>query len=483
MKKITVLLALVCMSALSLELRAQNTGAVIAAATKALGADQVQSVQYSGTGNFYGFGQAVGPGQPWPRFTMTKYAMAVNLAMPALREELTRIDDEKEPRGGGAGGYNPATQQGGIRPIPFGPQSQMRQVTGRTEPNRIAIWMASPQGFLQAAAANNAKTASATVNGRNTTVVSFMVGRYPVSGVINDENLVEHVETQTYNNVLGNIVVEVDFSDYRDVGGIKFPMHIVQKQFGFPTLDLRVADVQPNGASNLTVAENQQGGGAPPRFEATSVAPGVWSIGSGGGEVSYLVEFNTYSVIVEAPGNDNQSAATMAEIKRLLPSKPLRYVINTHSHTDHMGGVRWYAAEGVTIITHELNKPYYEQIFKNSHSLNPDHLAQSGKTPVIETVGAKRVLTDGTRTLEIHHIAGNFHDPALIMAYLPKEKILIEADAYNPRPADAKPLPAPSPFTVNLFDNIRRLELDVAQVAYVHGGIEPVAVLRRAAGR
>jgi len=80
-------------------------------------------------------------------------------------------------------------------------------------------------------------------------------------------------------------------------------------------------------------------------------------------------------------------------------------------------------------------------------------------------------------------VRDNDHDPALLMVYFPRERMLMQADAYNPRPADARPLPGPSPFTINLFENIQRLKLDVAQIVHVHGGIEPVENLARAAGR
>jgi hypothetical protein len=100
---------------------------------------------------------------------------------------------------------------------------------------------------------------------------------------------------------------------------------------------------------------------------------------------------------------------------------------------------------------------------------------------MLETVAARRVLTDGTKTLELHHMRGNDHSEGLLMAYLPRERLLIQADAFHPRPG-AAPLPAPSPYTINLVENIRRLELDVAQVAHIHGGVDPFAALLKAAG-
>jgi glyoxylase-like metal-dependent hydrolase (beta-lactamase superfamily II) len=91
-------------------------------------------------------------------------------------------------------------------------------------------------------------------------------------------------------------------------------------------------------------------------------------------------------------------------------------------------------------------------------------------------------LADGTRTLELHHIRGNLHNDGLLMAYVPQEKLLIQADAFHPRPG-ARPYPSPPQFTVNLFENAQRLKLDVAQVLHIHGGIDPIAVVAKAAGR
>lgn len=463
---------------------AQDVRVVIEKAAKTTGTENLQSIQYSGTGSTFGFGQAVAPGDAWPRFKITKYTASINYVTPAMREELARIDDEKPPRGGGAGPYNPATSQGGIRPIPFGEQQQVRQLTARTEPGLIQIWMMTPHGFLKAAAARNARGASATIRGRTTHTVVFEVGEHTVTGTINDRNLVERVETRLDNNVLGDMLVEATYSDYKDFAGVKFPTRIVLRQGGFPTLDLSVKTVQPNGASTLDVREGSQAaaGPSPVRVEAKKLSEGFWFL-DGPAPMSYLVEFSDHTVIIEAPGNDARSEAAIAEAKRTVPNKPVRYVVNSHSHFDHAGGLRAFVAEGVTVITHELNKPYYEKIFRNPHTLNPDKLARTNRPALIETVGDSRLLTDGTRRLELHHVRGNLHDPGMLMVYLPAEKMLIQADAFNPRPPDAKPLPAPSPFTINLLENVQRLKLDVAQIGQIHGGVDPMAALVKAAGR
>src|ERR1041385_4437015 len=114
-----VLGATAAVALLSLHAAAQTSapdaGAWINAATTAMGTAKLRSLQYTATGSFNATGNAYTSGGPWPRCTVTKYTMSIDYTIPALRQELVRIDDAKPPRGGGAGGYNPATFQGGIR--------------------------------------------------------------------------------------------------------------------------------------------------------------------------------------------------------------------------------------------------------------------------------------------------------------------------------------------------------------------------------
>lgn len=159
-------------------------------------------------------------------------------------------------------------------------------------------------------------------------------------------------------------------------------------------------------------------------------------------------------------------------MKKLIPNKPIRYLVNTHHHFDHSGGLRTYVDEGATIVTHEINKEFYEKAFSTPRTLNPDRLAQSQRKPNIEAVGDRKVLSDGTRTLELLWIKGNPHNDGILMAFLPKEKILIEVDVYTPATVAAA---AVNPNTVNTVENVERLKLDFEKILPLHG---PGAVTR-----
>lgn len=480
--------ALVAAALSALELSAQDARAVIDAAAKAMGTTSLQAIQYTGTGAIHPTGQAAVTGGPWPRFTVTKYVMSVNYTAPAMRQEVVRVDDMRPPRGGGAGGYNPATGQGGIRPIP-GDVIQNLDINGRTEAGAVNVWL-TPHGFLKGAAANAATAKLSTSRGKK--MVSFTAfNKYTVTGTINEQNLVERVDTLLDVAFTGDTPFEGLYSDYRDFGGVKFPGRVVIRQGGHPILDITVADVRPNSAAALEVGGNPARGGGPPAPPAPAAAIRIQpdTIGKGvtfltfGSPQSILVEFNDHVVIIEGPASDDRTAATVAHVRQTLPNKPIKYLVNTHHHADHSGGIRAYVAEGIPIVTHESHKRYYEQeIFKAPHTINPDRLARNPRAPVIETVNDKRVLTDGTMTVELHLMRGNLHAEGLLMVYIPSEKLLIQADAFAPRPG-AAPLPSPSPYTVNLVENVERLKLDVQRVAHVHGGVDDYATVRKAAGK
>jgi glyoxylase-like metal-dependent hydrolase (beta-lactamase superfamily II) len=457
-----------------ISLTSAQSADTLAMSMRAMGGSNLESIQYSGSGSSFTVGQAPGPGAPWPRFELAKYVATINYAAPAMREETVRRDVDFPPRGGGAGPFIAATGQGGMRPIP-GDVIQNAVRDGRNDPGLVQISM-TPHGFLKVAATRNAR-----INGRS---VTMTIGKYSVTGVINEQNMVESVETRLSNNVLGDVAVRTAFSGYKDYGGVKFPSRIVQAQGGHPTLDLNVSDVQPNNAVARALSVPAPPSAAAPPTSATTepkkIADGVWFL-DGGAPMSVLVEFSDHVVIIEGPQNDERTEATIVAVKQLLPSKPIRYVVNTHQHSDHSGGIRAYVAAGIPIVTHEKNKSYWERILKNPFTLEPDRLARASRSPMIETVGEKRVLSDSAMALELHHLQGNLHDETLLVAYLPKQKLLVQADAFHPRPG-AKPLAAPPPFTINLVENIRRLKLDVERVVHLHGGIDSMATVTSAAG-
>src|SRR5262249_40060753 len=211
-------------------------------------------VQYSGSGYDFAIGQAYNPRSPWPKFIDKSYTRVIDFNVPASRMDRIRMQGENPPHGGG------------LQPVRGEqPQNQTIIVNANTPwVQQLEIWM-MPHAFLRAAAARNATVKSQTVGGKKFAVVTFTgENKAAVNGYINDQSLVERVETRIDNTVLGDLLFEAQYSDYKDVGGAKFPMRIVQKQGGYPILDLTVSDVKPNAAVSIQAPQGRGGAPAPP---------------------------------------------------------------------------------------------------------------------------------------------------------------------------------------------------------------------------
>ena len=438
---------------------------------KAMGADNLKTVVISGEGWDGCVGQAYDPNSPnWRKFSNKDYVRSIDFEARGWRLQRVRGEGENPGRGGcGAG------------PIADQTQNQVTNLNPNSPWATQMEFILLPEGFLKVALEKNATVKTAKINGKNYTVVLFMGdAKAPVTGYLNDLGYVEKVETTIDNNVLGDIVWDAVYTDWKDFGGVKFPTHIVQHQ-GVPVyFDLKISDVKPNAAVDLTppAGRGGRGGpgggrGGPGRGEpagpiSEDLGGGFWLVT--GGYAAVIADFKDYIVVIEGPSNDMRANQIIAEAKRLVPNKPIRYVINTHTHFDHSGGLRAFVAEGATIITHKDNQSYYEKIFTDPHTLVPDKLSQMNPQPKlkIETMGDMKVLTDGEHTINLYLVEGSTHAMGMIMAYLPKQKVLIEADEFNVGQANA-PTPASiNPYHTNLLANIERLKLDVDRIIPIH---------------
>jgi glyoxylase-like metal-dependent hydrolase (beta-lactamase superfamily II) len=264
---------------------------------------------------------------------------------------------------------------------------------------------------------------------------------------------------------------------------MKLPGKIVSKTDKYTVAEITVSKSAVNGdAGNLEAPAEAKSAALPPVTAMVTVeeaGKGLWYL-TGGSHHSILVEFADHMALIEAPLNEARTQAVIAKAKELKPNKPLRFLINTHHHFDHSGGIRAAIAEGMTIVTHESNAALYEDIAKRKHSIVEDALAKNPKPLQIQTVKDKYALTDGTRTVELYHIAGNPHADTLLMVYLPAERILIQGDMFSP-PAPNAPPPPGFPFVPNTMANITKANLRVDTLLPIHGRKVPFADMRTAA--
>lgn len=467
---------------------AQSPRNAVQEAADKIGAGRLATISYTASGTNHALGQGVNPDERvGPSFNVKSLVVAIDYSAPARRQDMVRTSGEKTPRGGGG--------------VIVGEQRQVQVVNGNLawnvaggKPTRaggaaersLAIWL-TPHGFLKKALTSSPAIEVQSRNGRQVTLVSFAIDGAKVRGTINDQNLVEQIDTWRPHVQFGDMLVEELFSDYKDFGGTQFPTRISRQEGGYLTFDLTVGDVRPNAAVDVTVPDTVRSAPlappAPARVEPAKVADGIWRIGGINAQNS-VIEFRDFLVVYEAPGDDARSTAVIAEIKKLVPGKPIRYIVDSHHHQDHSGGLRGYAADGATIVTHAAHRAFYTRIFAMPFTLSPDSLARSGRTAKFEYVSGRHLITDGTRTMQLYDLPKNDHAVGSLAAYLPAEKILFESDLYSPGYAAGDPdLGYPHPWNVQLYDNILRLKLDVAQVVPTHGPVMPIADLQKRVGR
>ena len=456
----------------------QKTGLAVAA--DAMGAATLSSIEYTGSGSVFSFGQAFEPGQRWPRFVQRVYTAAINYQAPGMRLVQVRSQGEHPPRGGGAQAVGAdqrtvqvvsgkfAWQEGGQQavPNPAAADERLRQV-----------W-ATPHGVIKAAEANAATVAGNTI--------TFKLDGREVKATLNAQNMVEKVSYLSTNEVVGDYPIEIAYTDYADFGGVKFPRHIVQNEDGFPTLDITVSEVKPTAAVSVDVPANVRNAPPPPavpRVAVDKLADGVWAFTTPNAR-NWAVEMADHVVVVEGIGSEARSLAVMDEIAKAIPNKPIRYVINTHGPYDHSGGLRTYPAKGVTVVTHEMNKPLFEKVWARPRTIAPDLLSKSPQPLRFETVSDKKVMTDGTRTIELYYMKGTSHNMYNLLVYLPNEKLVYWGDGYNPPDGnDPRDIVRTPEQMIDLYRVITQNKLDVKTIAPAHGaGPKPYENLLKAIG-
>ena len=462
---------------------------VIANASKAMGADNLTSITFYGSGANFNLGQNNNANMPWPRTNINDYSRSIDFANSLSRATWQTY---AVPVTGGAAALTP------------GQQNITAQNTAWAQ--QLDIWT-TPWGFLKGAAANNGTVKSQTVGGKRYNVVTWNTTQkapsgaaYKVIGYINPTtNLVEKVDTWIENPVFGDMLVENEYTHYRDANGVKFPSDMVQKRAGWPTFEAQILGINANPANIqqlVTSPPAGRGGGpgapggpgaAPTGPTSEKLADGVYRIN--GAYNALAVEFADHILLFEpGPQNEARAQAIIAETKKVIPNKPIRYGVISHHHFDHTSGLPAVVAEGITIVTHETNRAFFMNALSAPRTLAPDSMSKSGKKPKVEGItGDKRVFQDATRTVEIHLIKGLPHADGLLVAYLPKEKILAYADMFN-LPTAAQPVPNPPVVGTMVFlDNIERLKLEPERVMSVHAlnpdRLTSVADIRASLGR
>lgn len=449
------------------------------AATALGGRDRVLAVKtlvIEGEGSNGNLGQDMTPEATSQAFILTGYRRGIDVGAGRARTEQTRTPNfpyfqgqapQKQVFGiDGDVGYNiPAN--GTATRVPNA-VAHVRRAEFYHHPITIVRAALDPTTMLTNLRTSNSLTLVdlTTANGLTLTLAVDGATRLPA-----------HVLSKTAHPNLGDVALETNFGQYQDVSGVKLPSRLTTKTDQYTTADIRATRQTIDGdAGDLTVppaAASAAAVAGPPRATVTveEVAKGIWLL-AGQSHHSVLVEFGDHLMLIEAPQNETRTLAVIARARQVRPDKPLTHVVSTHHHFDHSGGIRAAVSEGLALIAHKACAAFYQDAASRPHSIAPDALARSPRPLKIESVDEEMTLTDRAMTVNLYHIAGNPHADTLLMAYFPRERILVEADAYSPGAAV-------EPYAANLMENITRRRLRVDRIVPIHGTIVPFSELAR----
>ncbi|MGE3179008.1 MAG: MBL fold metallo-hydrolase [Vicinamibacterales bacterium] len=454
---------------------------IVADAREAMGGDALQTptvLVIEGEGTNGNLGQDMTPEATGQTFTVTAYRRTVDLAAPRMRIEQTRTPAFTYFQGpaaqtqvlgvDGAVGYNVAGNGTATRTPD--PVARDRRAEVYHHPLTLLRTASDPAATL---------TNPRTAGGEQVVDVTLAGGQTFTLAIDASTHLPTRIASMRDNPNLGDVLVETSFSDYQDVGGVRLPTRLVTKTDAFQTAELRVStqalegDAGPLAAPAAAASAPPVAGPPPAKVEVTELAKGIWLL-AGQSHHSVLVEFADHLTLIEAPQNDTRALAVIAKARELRPDKPLTHVVSTHHHFDHSGGIRAAVAEGLTVVARKNSEAFYRDAVSRAHTIAPDALAKSAKPLSFEAVEQDTELKDAAMAVNLLTIDGSPHADTLLMAYFPKERLLVEADVYSPAGNV-------HPFAANLLENVTKRKLKVDRIVPIHGGVVPFEALQKVA--
>ena len=240
---------------------------------------------------------------------------------------------------------------------------------------------------------------------------------------------------------------------------------VIRRQFIGTYLDSDAPSYDTRGSSGLRFVE---------------LAPGVQHV-TGGSHHSLLVEQRDHLIVFDAPVSDAQSKWVLDTAKQKYPGKPVKYLVLTHHHMDHAGGLRAYAAQGATLVVGRGSAAHYRRVLAAPFTRNPDLASRDLRnTPIVE-VTDKYVMTDGTREVDAYVIDPNPHADGLLIGYLPETRLGFVTDIWSP--GVGAPPDKLSPALAALVTGVKRAGITPARFAGGHGAVGDYAPLAALDGK
>ncbi len=296
-----------------------------------------------------------------------------------------------------------------------------------------------------------------------------------------ETGLLSKYETLGTDRFAGDSIFETRFNGQRKVGNYIVPARRLNAINGEITNDFGLTEVTFNTELRPEIFKVPDGMRAvtfPAPTPVTKHAEKIYTTSAGGYNVLF-VDFSDHIFVMEAPGNDRVSLQAIEQIKKTIPNKPIKYVAVTHHHDDHAGGIRTYMAEGATLIVLPGEESFFKKVGAIRYSVDPDALTRNPREPKFEAVqNGKRVLTDGTVTVELLDIGSGPHTEGMLVAYFPEQKLIFQGDLLN-RPGNGD-YPIANDTSAHFLNWIDTKKLAVETTIPVHGTPTTMAEFRKA---
>jgi len=433
----------------------------------------VKTLTIDGTGVNYNLGQDLKPDLHNQTFDVDHYRRIIDVA-----NNRQRVQQRRTPTFPFFQGQQSQDQiQGldGVVAFNVGPTGQPTRLAGQAEIDRRVEYFHHPLTLLHAVSTGKATISNAR-NAGATRQADIAAANLTFTMTIDAAGVPLSISSMSDNANLGDVVLTTTFAKYVDVSGLKLPAELAGKVDDFTTWELH--------AAKQTINQPAEGLAAPaevaakpavtpaPNVTAEPIGKGAWLL-AGQSHHSVLVEFADHLMLIDAPLSEARSLAVIAKAKELVNNKPLTQLVTTHHHFDHTAGMRAAIAEGMTVITQAGNKAWVEAMAKRPHSLQPDTLAKNATRLEVESVDAEREIKDQANDVVLYHVAGNPHSDTMLMAYLPRDRVLVEVDAFSPGATV-------HPYAANLLENIEKRKLRVDKIVSLHGPSATLADLQKA---
>ena len=444
------------------------------------GADRLRAVQtivLEGEGTMFNHGQDMTPGASGQTFTLNSFRRVLDLEGGRLRTEYTRLPNFAYFQG-----------QQEVRQLQGVDGEVAYNLTGAGDIVRVSNQVAHerrldfhhhPVSLVRAALAPGAVVENVRQDGGSRVADVTTADGLRFELMVDAAGLPTRIAHRAGHPNLGDVVMSTEFTGYQPVDGLQLPSRAAARVDDFTVMEMRFATLTLDGdAGDLSAPESARSGQVPgqiqPNVVPEQIAPGLWLM-AGQSHHSALVEFSDHLALIDAPQSEARTLAVIAAARELRPEKPLTKLVATHHHFDHTAGVRAAIAEGLTIVTHEGNRAFFEEMASRPHTIVPDALARTPRAVTIEVFDDELVVEDKAMSMALYHLAGNPHSDTMLMAHFPRQRVVVQVDAYSPNAQV-------HPYAANVLEHIRTRNLRVDRIVPLHGSVVALAALEQAVG-